>query len=247
MTDAQTESYFCGITPENEDPRFLAQHMSAYAFARPYAKDKRVLEIGFGEGYGSHYLAEVASEVVGIDLAPGNIPRASAKYVRPNLHFLQMEATKLDVPDASFELVCSFQVIEHIPEPQLLSYLNEIFRVLRPSGLFCVSTLNLIHNMKPGRPYEKLIYHEKEFIASELDELLSRVFPRVELHGLHLTWKHRMYQRLKRWGLDKSLPFPLNPVVRFYASVSTHDFYVSRNVSRAALDLIALCRKTSAI
>ncbi|MBI3087509.1 MAG: class I SAM-dependent methyltransferase [Candidatus Omnitrophica bacterium] len=244
MTQAQADANLCGLIPEENDPRFVAQHLSAYAFTRPYAAGKRVLEVGFGEGYGTASLAEVAQEVVGIELAPGNIPRAQAKYPRPNLRFLQMDATRLEFADGSFDAACSFQVIEHIPEPQLLTYASEIFRVLRPAGVCVISTLNLAHNMKPGQPYQKLIYHEKEFTAPDLQVLLSQVFPVVELYGLHLTPRHRLYQRLKKWGLDRLGPSPLNPVARFYGRASVADFRVTRNVSPAALDLYALCRKS---
>jgi len=246
MTRAQEEAYVCGIVPEEHDPKFVAQHSSAYAFTRPFAAGKRVLEAGFGEGYGSYGLAEIAGEVIGIELAPGNIPRARQKYQRPNLRFLQMDATRLEFPDASFDVVCSFQVIEHIPEPLLPAYLGEIFRVLSPSGLCVISTLNLAHNRKPGRPYEKLVYHEKEFTAPELHHLLAQTFPSVELYGLHLSRSHRLFQRLKKWGLNRIGPPAVNPVARFYARTSPADFCVSRDCSDEALDLIALCRKTPA-
>jgi ubiquinone/menaquinone biosynthesis C-methylase UbiE len=243
MTRAQTEAYCCGIAPEENDPQFVAQHLSACHFARRFAKGKRVLEVGFGEGYGASYLAEIAREVIGIDLAPGNIARASAKYRRANLYFQQMDATRLSFPEESFDVVCSFQVIEHIPEPQLLAYLAELARVLRSDGLACLSTLNLAHNMKPGRPYEKLVYHEKEFTAPELAQLLQQVFPKTQLYGLHRTMRHEAYQRLKKWGLERFGPRRLNPVARFYERVSVRDFAVSKDVSQAALDLIAVCRK----
>ncbi len=246
MTRAQAEAHICGLDPEEHDPRFVAQHLSAYAFVKAYAVGKRVLEVGFGNGYGANYLAEVAPEVVGIDLAPGNIPRAAAEYQRPNLHFQHMDATYLEFPNDSFDVICSFQVIEHIPESLLSRYLSELSRVLRPEGVCCLSTLNLAHNMKPGRPYEKLIYHEKEFTAPELRETLQQAFPAVELYGLHLTWRHRFYQRLKRWGLERIGPAQLNLVARFYQQASPSDFTVSHNLSSAALDLIALCRKRPA-
>jgi SAM-dependent methyltransferase len=245
MTQAQTDAYVCGVVPEETDARFVSQHLAAYVFTRQFVQGKRVLEIGFGDGYGSSYLAEVAQDVTGVDLAPGNIPRAHAKYPRANLHFLQMEATELDFPDCSFDVVGSFQVIEHIPEPRLPDYLNGIRRVLAPDGICCLSTLNLEHSMKPGRPYEKLCLHEKEFTAPELRRLLERFFPHVELHGLYLTWRHHLCQRLKKWGLMKLGPPHLNPVARFYDHMSVDAYRTRPRVSRAALDLIAVCRNTA--
>jgi len=247
MTQAQTEAHLCGVIPEETDARFLSQHLAAYAFTRQFARGKRVLEIGFGEGYGANYLAEVAQDVTGIDAAPGNIPRAHAKYPRSNLHFLHMEGSVLKFPDASFDVVGSFQVIEHIPEPQLVSFLSEIRRVLKPDGLCCISTLNLEHNMKPGKPYNKLCFHEKEFTGSELRALLERVFPHVELYGLYLSRPHRFYQRLKRWGLMKVGPTHVNPVARFYEQMSVDAYRPRLGVTRAALDLIAVCRVTAPI
>lgn len=241
MTQAQQDAYLCGVTLDGHDAQFVAQHRAAYMFAKPYVLGKRVLEVGFGSGFGTAYLAEFASEIVGIDMAPGNIPRAAEAYPRPNLTFRQMDATHLDFPDASFDCVCSFQVIEHIPEPLLGAYLTEIRRVLAETGVYCVSTLNLAHNMKPGHPYQKLVYHEKEFRPHELDELLRRVFPVVELYGLHRTATHRVFLRLKKWGLDRVGPPQLNPIARFYEHASTDDFLVSRRV-RDCLDLLAICR-----
>ena len=246
MTQAQAEAEFCGLVPEETDARFMAQHLSAYAFARRLMPGKRVLEIGFGDGYGANFLAEVAQEVIGIDMAPGNIARASAKYPRANLRFQHTDGSRLPFADGSFDVIGSFQVIEHVPESQLVSFLAEIARVLRPDGVCCLSTLNLAHNMKPGKPYSKLIYHEKEFTAPELERLLKQVFPAVQLYGLHLTRAHRLFQRLKKWGLDRLGPESLNPIARFYRRMSTADFSVSPDVSDACLDLIAVVRKTPA-
>ena len=242
MTLAQDQAHVCGVVPHEHDPQFVAQHMSAYIFAQPLAAGRRVLEIGFGSGYGTAYLAQTAREVIGIDMAPGNIPRAAAAYPKANLRFLQMDATRLGFASASFDLVCSFQVIEHIPEPRLPAYCAEICRVLRPDGVACISTLNLAHNMKPGKRYEKLLYHEKEFTAPELQRLLEQAFAEVQLRGLHPTVKHRVCRRLKKWGLDRLGPALFNPIARFYQHASPKDFVVTSDISPSALDLFALCR-----
>jgi hypothetical protein len=126
----------------------------------------------------------------------------------------------------------------------LVNYLTEIARVLRPNGVCCLSTLNLSHNHKPGRPYQKLVYHEKEFTAPELRACVAQVFPSVELFGLHPTAAHALMERLKKWGLSRLGPPSLNPVARFYQRVTPRDFVVSHDVSPQALDLIALCRQS---
>ena len=202
-----------------------------------------ILDIGFGDGYGSNYLAETAKEVIGIDCEEGNLKHAQNKYKRENLRFKFMSGTNLDFSDGIFDIVCSFQVIEHIREDMLLQYLSEILRVLKPRGVFYVSTLNRNTSMKSYHSYNKNPYHEKEFVATELKELLSKVFPKVEIHGLHPTIKHMFFQRLKKIGLFKIFPKCINPVECFYKNIALQDFQISKNNLRKSLDLIGICHK----
>jgi protein-L-isoaspartate O-methyltransferase len=39
-----------------ETPLMVARHLSAYVFAAPYMRGRKVLDIACGEGYGSRYL-----------------------------------------------------------------------------------------------------------------------------------------------------------------------------------------------
>lgn len=233
MTQAQQNAELCGMVPEDNEPVFVAQHLSAYAFMRPQVAGLRVLEVGFGAGYGTSYLAEAAASVVGVDVVAANIPRAQGRYGRPNVTFQPFDGYHLPFPDGVFDAVGSFQVIEHVPEPQLEAWLAEIRRVLTSDGRLFLSTLNLAQNRKPGRPYEKLPYHEKEFTAPELAALLRRTFPSVVMHGVHPTWQHRVWRRAKKWGVNAS---------RFYDRATTADFMVTRRGVARAMDLLAVCR-----
>jgi len=234
MTWAQEAAPRCGMIPEDNVPEFVAQHLSAYAFMRPQVVGKKILEVGFGDGYGAAYLAEVAQEVVGVDIAPENVPRACGKYPLRNLSFLGFNGSELPFSDGSFDAACAFQVIEHIPEPRLVFWLTEVRRVLVRGGFFYLSTLNLEHARKPGVPYEKLVYHEKEFTAAELASLLLQVFPRVQLFGLHPKLPFRFFKRLKKWGFK---------VPAYFNQVTTRDFAVSSYRVHCAMDLIAVCEK----
>jgi SAM-dependent methyltransferase len=223
------------IIPENVPPKFLAQHLKPYEFVKNRVRGKRILEIGCGDGYGSAYLAEAAQEVIGIDYDRQTILRAQQKYKAQNLAFSCMEATGLELPDNYFDIICSFQVIEHIPQDGLKQYLREARRVMKDSGEFCLSTLNLSNAMKSGQAYAKNPAHTKEFILAELRDLLTSVFPKVEIYGLYLTPKHRFFQRLKKIGIF---------VKGFYDKVTTRDFRVGKPDACLALDFICLCKKT---
>ncbi len=234
MTQAQADAERCGLVPEENDPSFFAQHLSAYAFVRPRVAGQRILEIGFGDGYGAAYLAEAAAQVDAVDLVQGNILPARAKYPRPNLSFHGFDGMLLPFPDGTFDAAGSFQVIEHVPEPQLLPWLKEIHRTLKPGGRFFVSTLNLDHARKPGKPYEKLIYHEKEFTAPELEGLLKQVFGKVMMYGLRPTPVHRFFLRLKKWGLR------WDP---YFRRITVRDYAAGASGLRSCWDLIAVCEK----
>ena len=243
MTLWQDHAHLCETDPEATDPIFLAQHMSPYYFVQPRVAGVRVLEVGFGAGFGTAVLADTAARVVGIDLAPGNIIRAQARYPRPNLAFQQMRGERLEFPDGAFDAVVSCQVIEHVAEAQLPQFLAEIGRVLTAQGAAYISTLNLDASRKPGQPYEKNIYHEKEFTAPELEELLRGHFASVELWGVQPSLEHRLWRRLKRWGLMRWGPPAWNPIARFYQDPGRQAYQVRRDGVRRATDVLAICRK----
>jgi SAM-dependent methyltransferase len=231
------------IIPEETNPKFFFEHLKPYEFMKADSTGKKVLEIGCGDGYGAAYLAQVAAEVIGIDYEEDIILKARDKYKCRNLIFMDMDAVSLRYQDGSFDVACSFQVIEHIPEEQLPLYLSEIKRVLKKGGKFYLSTLNLGHTMKSPLTYKKNPAHCKEFRFLELKELLSSVFPDIEFYGLHLTPKHNFYRRLKKVGIFNFLPKAINPVAIFYRNVTLDDFMINKTELEKAIDFICICKK----
>ena len=71
---------------------------------------------------------ETAATAIDVD-AEGFDPRAPASGVRCEL----MDAAQLDLPSDHFDLVFSFDALEHIPRPDLA--LAEAIRVTRPGGV----------------------------------------------------------------------------------------------------------------
>ena len=227
---------------EHYDRQLLMSHLCAYRLAATLGQGRRMLEVGCGSGYGAYYLAHVASQVTAVDLDTKAISQAQRLFRRSNLDYRVMDARRLGLSDGAFDVIGTFQVIEHIPEPDLLDFVRGLARLLTPAGVLVVSTLNLEHNRKPGRPYEKASFHEKEFTAGELRALLAEVFPVVEVRGLYPGARYRLMRRLKKWGMHRFRPAAINPVRRFYdVELSTDDHRLERACSPQAIDLIGYC------
>jgi len=119
----------------------VMRYQKAAAFVRP---GDAVLDVACGYGYGSHVLfhESQAASVLGIDLDEGSIDYANASYgLGERVRFRVGDAQALrDVPDASVDFIASFETIEHLPEPA--RYLDELLRVLKPSGRLFVCAPN---------------------------------------------------------------------------------------------------------
>jgi O-antigen biosynthesis protein len=162
--------------------RIRLEHYHRYAMVLGLAKDKTVLDVACGEGYGSFLMADVAATVVGLDISEEVICHASSLYDRPNLNFLQGSATKIEFPDNSFDLVISFETIEHLAEQEQM--LAEIRRVLHPDGVFIISSPNRpIYSEESGEHNE---FHVKELDFQEFDSLLRLNFQVIQYFGQRL-------------------------------------------------------------
>ena len=165
-----------------EQGRIRLEHYHRYAMVLDLVEGKAVLDIACGEGYGSVFMADVAHTVVGVDISEEAIRHASSLYERLNLKFCQGSATNLEFQDDSFDLVVSFETIEHLAEQEQM--LAEIRRVLRPNGVLVISSPNRpIYSEESGEHNE---FHVKELDFQEFDELLRVKFPVIEYFGQRL-------------------------------------------------------------
>ena len=154
------------------------EHWHRYHFAARWAKDKRVLDLACGEGYGSALLARHAASVMGVDVSQQAVDHARAAY-QPlsNARFSVGSCTAIPAPDKSFDLAVSFETLEHIHEQE--QFLGELDRVLAPGGVLLISCPNKAeYTDKRGTDNE---FHVKELYRDELDALIRKRFA-------HATW-----------------------------------------------------------
>lgn len=227
-----------------EEYLIFLRHLFAYESIFDHIReDDRVLEIGFGEGYGTCLLSDVAGSVVGIEVNEQVVKHARREYGAGNCRYKRYDGAGFPFPDSSFDAALSFQVIEHIHEP--MNFLLEAKRVLSDEAPFFLTTPNRTHRLKPGqKPWNK--FHVTEYYPDEFRELLENVFDEVEVMGIYgrKEVQEIEYRRVDRgFSLYKSLP---NLVKRMFFNhyeekFSTDDFFLHDDPTHS-LDLLAVCR-----
>jgi SAM-dependent methyltransferase len=167
------------VIPGRVDADLLNEHLARYAFAARLARGKRVLDAGCGAGYGAAELAASALSVVGADIAAEAVDFAREHYRLPHLEFEQASCIALPHPDAAFDLVVAFEVIEHLPAWR--DFLQEVRRVLAPTGQFIVSTPNKLYYAESRSRAGANPFHAHEFEFDEFRDELSAIFPHISL------------------------------------------------------------------
>lgn len=149
------------------------EHWHRYLLAQQYVMGLRVLDIASGEGYGSHLLSNRAASVVGVDVSADAVTHAASRYRAGNLRYVAASCVCIPEPAASFDVIVSFETIEHIVEHE--AFLREVDRLLAPDGMFIISSPN--RPEYSDRTNYKNEFHVKELDRAELKALLDPHFP----------------------------------------------------------------------
>jgi|1185.fasta_scaffold188887_2 SAM-dependent methyltransferase len=170
------------MDPDREQWGNLEASLTFLTRAGLLDRPMRVLEIGCHRGDLLRHLVGCGHEAFGCDL--------EAAHLAAGPHTLRVcvaDGQRLPFRDASFDLVLSFDVFEHMPRSD--AHLAEVRRVLRPGGRYAMQTPNKWTNMV----FHALIWARKYG--------LRRAFGFLEPPGhcaLHSFWQLR--RRLGRHG-----------------------------------------------
>lgn len=170
------------------------EHWHRYAMVRAWARGRRVLDAACGEGYGSALLAQVADSVLGLDVDPAAVAHARERYAAAaaNLRFDQADATRLQLAPGSFDLVVSFETLEHVQAQDAL--LDGLGNALADDGLLVISSPDkATYSDAAGFRNE---YHVRELYRDEFEALLRRRYPYVRLYAQRLLFQSAI------WSVD---------------------------------------------
>lgn len=177
-------------------------HERRYRHVSRLVRGKKVLDVACGSGYGTRMLAAKAASVVGVDNSYEALGLAKKNYLKKSGVVVQTDAAGLSFSDNAFDVVVSFETIEHLKDP--VEFLSEVKRVLSRGGVFVVST-----PVKKGKDLDE--FHRHEFTRREFLDLLRRYFRVEKLEGqrfmfspLFKLFSYQTVNRLKKVSLIKN-------------------------------------------
>lgn len=157
--------------------RDSVEHLHRYAIVEDYIKNKIVLDIACGEGYGTNLTSNTAKYVYGVDIDNDIVQEAKLKYKKENLEFITGSAIEIPLKDSSVDVVISFETIEHHDKHDEM--MSEIKRVLRLDGLLIISSPDKLF-YSDVRKFKNQ-FHIKELYKQEFFDLIAKNFSEIQL------------------------------------------------------------------
>ncbi|MBI4832110.1 MAG: methyltransferase domain-containing protein [Candidatus Lindowbacteria bacterium] len=225
-----------------------------------------VLEIGCGEGFGAGLLSKHVRKIIGLDVDENTVLHASKKYRSASCSFVTYGGRRLPFRDNTFDVVISFQVVEHVPDDT--GFISEAHRVLKTKGSFHITTPNRTHRLRNGtKPWNK--FHLREYYPNEFERILRNRFESVNVWGIRGSEeiekieKQRIKDTLRLRALDplglrEFIPEPLRvairaamrraagkdlPVDERLSAFRASDYHIVKDNLSDSLDLLGICTK----
>lgn len=164
-----------------------------------------VADLGCGSGVFTAMMREKGFHCFGVDIS--HAMAALGRKLHPNVSFFQGDCEVLPISTGSLDGVLLSGVIHHLPDPALCA--REVYRVLRPGGVFMAFDPNRLHpftwlyrdHRSPFYSRKGVTENERPILANETNRVFAEVGFDVStdyLHGLHYRY---IASPILRWFL----------------------------------------------
>ncbi len=148
----------------------------------PADRTVSVLDLGCGHGALAYFLGQAGyRNVLGVDASPEQVAAAGRLGIA-GIQEGDLLETLRNLGSHSQDVIVAFDVIEHFSKDELLPFVDEVLRVLKPGGRW------IIHAPNGESPFVGAIRygdmtHEQAFTRVSLAQLLlASGFSRIECH-----------------------------------------------------------------
>lgn len=172
------------------------QHWQRYRFAAEFVREKRVIDMGCGCGYGCDELTAVAFSVTGIDNSVEAIEYAKQHHGKNAVYYHVQDAENLTFNAGDFDVAVCFEVLEHLGDPA--AALAEMQRVLVDDGLLIASTPNKRGSVRGRAGQPQNPWHRQEWTPEEFLRLIEPCFAVQTMLGQ--AQAHDWEPRVEAWG-----------------------------------------------
>lgn len=219
----------------NIDRKFLKwipfMQEGGYPFLSRYVdmkglKGKKVLDIACGTGVLTEQFVRMGADVTAIDLTPKAVELTKKRLALYGLSatVIEADAQKLPFPDNSFDFVCAWGCLMHMPRTE--QAIAEIHRVLVPGGkmiamMYHRDSVHLRYCIQLGRGILRLQYlsYDDQSLTNRYTDgahkggnMLARFYSRKEFRGLFSAFKNMQVKIHDNHGMPAQLPHPWLPL-----------------------------------
>lgn len=138
----------------------------------------KVLDLCCGSGQATEVLVRHSQNVVGLDASPLSLKRA--KHNVPKAEYVEAFAEKMPFGDGEFDVVHTSAALHEMNPVQLRQILEEVYRVLKPGGVFALVDFHRPRNplFWPGIALFLWVFETEtawQLLRTDLMALLSEV------------------------------------------------------------------------
>jgi cyclopropane fatty-acyl-phospholipid synthase-like methyltransferase len=131
-----------------------------------------ILDLGCGHGAFIHFLKEAGYyNIIGVDVSPEQVKKAQMLGIPEVIQEDIKKYMEDNVEPESQDYIISFDIIEHFDKNELIDFIDQVFRALRPGGKW------IIHTPNGTSPFFGNIFfgdytHEQAFTVSSISQVL---------------------------------------------------------------------------